>query len=82
MEVKNLVHPWLKDFEMLAEKIRTLENRIYYLEGLLPNQKPQQAYQGVSTNTAGVAYPGISGGAASGTGQGWTGASSGTWIKK
>lgn len=81
MEVKNLVHPWLKDFEILTEKIRTLENRVYYLEGLVPNQKPQQqAYNTYTSNTAGgQIIPNQAGGT---SGQAWGGMTANGMSKK
>ena len=75
MKVENLVYPWMKDFQVLVEKIRTLENRVYYLEGLVPNQKPQQSYNTYTSNSAGVQInPGQAGAI---SGQAWAGVSSG-----
>ena len=91
MKVENLAYPWMKDFRSLLERIEFLETRIHYLEGLVPNQKPQP--QTVTTNTAGAYIPnqgaagGTSGqiwtgGAGGISGQAWGGSSSGTRIKK
>ena len=76
MKVEDLAYPWMKDFEILLQKIEHLETRIIYLERDHVNQKPQatQSYQGIS-NTAG-----------STSGQVWVGSTSGsttgTRIKK
>ena len=83
MKVENLAYPWMKDFDILIERIKYLETRLAAIEMHIPNQKPQQSYQGIS-NTAGVASGQIwTGGAGGISGQAWGGSSSGTTrIKK
>ena len=63
MNLEYLVHPWMKDFQFLLEKIKELEAKVQYLEMQVPNQKPQyQGYASSGTSAGGIVNPGVAGG--------------------